>query len=277
MLKRKKFYRFISNYKPIKYEELSEKDSRYDLKNKLNYAIISRRRFYFSLKYSLDCITKKEAKILDIGAYPGTFLRILQEYFCDYKLDLYGAGMNMKPDFVEIMKSKNIKTLTVNLDPSNEQLKNKNYSNSIDLEDGSIDFVSALEIIEHFSSPFHMLAEAKRILKKGGKILITTPNITRIGSAFKLLFGRTNLDTIASPGDYDEDNEWRLHTYEYSMKELSELMTKAGFKVEEKIFFNSNVTHFNVKSKKQQLVDLIKLPFYLNPYWRENLLIVAGK
>ena len=45
------------------------------------------------------------------------------------------------------------------------------------LGEGSFDFVSAVEIIEHVESPISFLRNVQRLLKPGGIALITTPNM----------------------------------------------------------------------------------------------------
>jgi SAM-dependent methyltransferase len=42
--------------------------------------------------------------------------------------------------------------------------------------DASVDYVVALEIIEHLENPFHFLRETARVLAPGGQALLSTPN-----------------------------------------------------------------------------------------------------
>ncbi|UCC94477.1 MAG: class I SAM-dependent methyltransferase [Candidatus Omnitrophota bacterium] len=279
MLNKNNFYKFLFNYKPLPYEEAREQDSRFDLKRRyVNYALRSRDRFYLVLKCVLKYFSSTTLKVLDLGTYPGTMLRVLREFLPEYTFELYGAGLCFTSDFIKIMKDKADATiLTVNLDPKNEQLRSKNYSTRIPLEDGSIDFVFALDIIEHLHSPIHILRESNRVLKRGGKILITTNNVTRIGSVLKLLIGKSNYDCLMPIDYYNEDDEWRPHFREYSMDELVNLLAKANCKPVDRVFFNSNETYFNVKSIKQKLVDSIKIPFYCIPHLKEHILIIGEK
>ena len=120
--------------------------------------------------------------------------------------------------------------LTVNLDPVGRQFRSKGYPEKVPLPDHSVQLVFALEIIEHLTSPFHLLAEAHRILASGGHIVLTTPNVTRIGNIFKLLIGRTPNDRLAPPGYDNPDDEWRPHAREYAMHELADMLRQTGFR-----------------------------------------------
>ncbi|MGC9108445.1 MAG: class I SAM-dependent methyltransferase [Infirmifilum sp.] len=48
---------------------------------------------------------------------------------------------------------------------------------SIPLPDERVDLVLALEFIEHLVNPDHMLREARRVLRSGGSLVISTPNL----------------------------------------------------------------------------------------------------
>jgi len=277
-LRKRQFYEFIKNYQPAQFEEFNETDYRFDLRKRyVNYALKNRFRFYVTLKFALRYFSATPLTVLDLGTYPGTLLRILHELLPRHPLSLYGVGLKVPPDFIQAMKEKaQAVIMAVNLDPKNEQLKNKGYPLRIPLKDESVDFVFSLEIIEHLSSPFHLLSEAKRVLKKGGKLILTTPNIARIGSIMKLLIGRSNLDRIPF-NYYDEDDEWRPHQREYSMKELTDIVTAAGFRILEKRFINTTERRFDAADPWQKAIEFLKTPFYCMPHYRETLLLVAQR
>lgn len=55
-------------------------------------------------------------------------------------------------------------------------------------EDHSFDAVICCEGIEHVYSPWHLMAEFKRVLRPGGIIIVTTPNVQNLLSRVKFLF-----------------------------------------------------------------------------------------
>ena len=64
----------------------------------------------------------------------------------------------------------------------------------VDLNDGlpyaveSFDFVACVEVIEHLRNPWIAISEFNRVLKRGGTLIITTPNIMSIASRMQFLF-----------------------------------------------------------------------------------------
>jgi len=82
---------------------------------------------------------------------------------------------------------------------------------------GSFDVVLASHLIEHLNDPSSFLTEVNRVLKEGGHVFITTPNIS--GFQARLYGGR-----------------WRSaifdHLYLFSVRTLSRMLRKAGFKIE---------------------------------------------
>ncbi len=278
-INKKELYSFLGHYQALPWEEFKKEDLRFNLQKRYaNYALKNRRRFFITLKHAVKHFPVNKLKILDLGVFPGTWLRILQEYLSNYEIELFGAGLCVPAEFSKIMKEKsNVNIFSVNLDPLNEQLKNKNYPNQLPFENESFDFVSSLEIIEHLTSPVHMLKESLRVLKPGGKILITTPNVTRIGSIFKLLVGRSNFERVASLDYHDESDEWRPHVWEYTMEQLTDLLRECGYVVKDRAFIDYLDKFFDVRSLEKRFVDFCKRPFFCVPRFRDGILVVAEK
>jgi SAM-dependent methyltransferase len=99
--------------------------------------------------------------------------------------------------------------------------------------DGHFDLVVAGEIIEHLTKdPMHLMLEARRVLRDGGYLLLTTPNAGSITSVAKVLDGRDNPQIFFLYKRPDGDDEIG-HVREYTMHELGETAKAAGFEVQQ--------------------------------------------
>ncbi len=91
------------------------------------------------------------------------------------------------------------------------------------IEASAIDVVSALEIIEHFKFDVN---ECNRILKRGGVIVLSTPNICSARSLANAIEGNSPCECreyhrVLSYG--------RIHPLEYDYSQLHSLFTQNGF------------------------------------------------
>jgi len=90
----------------------------------------------------------------------------------------------------------------------------------------SYDLVVFCEIIEHLTvDPVHSLVQINRILKKGGHMIITTPNALRYDNIAKLILGKNIYDHYSGYGAYGR------HNREYTPVELRLLVEALGFSV----------------------------------------------
>jgi len=95
--------------------------------------------------------------------------------------------------------------------------------------DASFDLVIMCEVIEHLAeNPTHVLEQIYRVLKPGGRVLISTPNITRFDNIVKLVDGRNVFQQyhLGSP------HKGSRHLREYTLDELRELVGGCGFEIE---------------------------------------------
>ncbi len=189
-LTRSGFDGVMREFRPSRYEVFGNEDSRFT--TPMHHALKCRDRLYVALRSGLRWLPQGAQAIVDFGPYPGSLLRLLRLIEPTRSARLVGAGLMASPEFVQLMKQDvDVDILTVNLDPAAKQFELKGYPTAVPMTEGTTRLVFALEIIEHLTSPFHLLAEAHRILQPGGCIVITTPNVTRIGNVMKLLVGRT--------------------------------------------------------------------------------------
>ena len=263
-------------FRPSRYEVFGSDDPRFT--TPMHHALKCRDRLYVALRSGLRWLPQGPQAIVDFGPYPGSLLRLLRLIEPTRSARLVGAGLMASQEFVALMKQDvDVDILTVNLDPAAKQFELKGYPTAVPLAEGAARLVFALEIIEHLTSPFHLLAEAYRILQPGGCIVITTPNVTRIGNVMKLLVGRTLNDRLAPPGYDNPDDEWRPHAREYAMHELSDMLRSSGFEMAESRHFLGEDTQDCRKTSQQEAINWAKWPFYAVPHLRGSLLIVGRK
>jgi 2-polyprenyl-3-methyl-5-hydroxy-6-metoxy-1,4-benzoquinol methylase len=90
--------------------------------------------------------------------------------------------------------------------------------------DRSFDVYTCIEGIEHLENPFHLVREAYRVLRPGGSLVVTTPNVASIRSRLQyLLYGAPNtFDYMAGPA-------WHINPVSYI--ELRHILETNGFLV----------------------------------------------
>lgn len=116
-------------------------------------------------------------------------------------------------------------------------------------EDNFFDVVVMSEVLEHLAmDPMHAISEINRILRWGGKFILTTPNIVRLKAVEAVLNGW-------SPylyGVYIKNQSTDRHNREYTPMEVKWLLEAGGFKVE-KLY-----TKFVWSNPNLQILELLK-------------------
>lgn len=145
---------------------------------------------------------KPGGKILDLGCGDAIYAELLPEY------EWYGFDYNLE-------KAKARKTTL-----TEGSLEHVPYP----YEDGSMDGIICQEVQEHLLIPEKVNLEAKRILKRNGTYIVSTPQHTWI---VNLLQGFQNLV-------YDPDLSWRvehIHTFDYEAHK--KILNRSGFVIDE--------------------------------------------
>lgn len=160
-------------------------------------------------------------RILDLGCYDGTFLSLIK----NRKNDFYGIEAS---DYgFQEAKAKGIK---VDKFFMRDGVK-------LPFENDFFDLVIIGEIIEHIYDTDFFLTEIKRVLKKSGYLLVSTPNIASFGRRLMLLFGFNPIIEV-SPNLSDSSGHIRYFTF----KSLKGLLEKHNFRV---IRSKSDVVNFS--------------------------------
>jgi len=145
------------------------------------------------------------------------------------------------------------------------KLKNCDLAHEkIPFEDNYFNIVVFSEVIEHFNfHPQAAINEIYRILKPGGKMIITTPNQNRLMNIIKLIIGRSI--------NYDIAEEYTIATHyrEYNYAELLHLCGKAGFGTVQKKYFTYHNNDF--------LRKILTYLFKVIPGLSDDILVIAEK
>lgn len=167
----------------------------------------------------------KGIKILDVGCWPCALDLILKKK----GFDVHGISLDMSKIFRDNLRKKGIKLSNCDLE-----------KDSFPFKDEQFDYILCTEVIEHMNNPYHLLNETNRVLKKGGKLLLTTPNAASLNKIFEIIKG----DTIYGQSVifWFEPKEKYLvrerHVREYTINELMYMLNKHNFRLE-KVYFSS--------------------------------------
>lgn len=121
------------------------------------------------------------------------------------------------------------KTFPFDPDNYNYQIFNLNIEKEcLPLGEPTYDFIIASEIIEHLTTdPMAFLVELNRVLKFGGTLLITTPNIASLESTYNILKRQHPQIYYVYRKHLSTDR----HNFEYTPDLIKILLEVAGFEV----------------------------------------------
>jgi SAM-dependent methyltransferase len=114
-------------------------------------------------------------------------------------------------------------------------------SEPIPLDDGQVDMVVFTEVLEHLSTgPGRIFSEINRILRPGGALVFSLPNMAKLKNRIAALLGNPVLQPVYAVFKEDKSGysqgsgEW-VHGYghirEYTMSETIDIVRRYGFEV----------------------------------------------
>ena len=103
---------------------------------------------------------------------------------------------------------------------------------SLPFDDATMDVIIFTEVLEHlFRPPTEILTDMRRVLRPGGRLIISVPNIASLKKRIAMVLGRSPLQ------DPDEvmKRGWMHgygHVHEYTRSELHMVLRRAGFRID---------------------------------------------
>jgi len=187
-----------------------------------NYCEQDFRRFV----YTYGLVRDLSGKCLELGANP-YFTTILLKQFTKLELTLVNYfGSHYGSKVVQDVTYKDFKSennCLLKLESSHFNIENEPFP----FNDAEFDVILFCEIIEHLlMDPVAVLKEIKRVLKPNGVLVLTTPNVSRLENASKMIAGVNIYDPYSGYGPYGR------HNREYNQHELYLLLDHLGFKTD---------------------------------------------
>lgn len=196
----------------------------------------------------LKTIDKKRIRLLDIGCNIGgqlaEYSKLLEGEFIGLDIRKFREWNSLNYDFIV------------------------GDARKLPFKDEVFDVVVATEVIEHFVEGELFLAEAHRVLKQNGVLILTTPNRLRFYMLHKNLFA--SLTGKKFTGGFT-----REHPREYSPHELVCLLKDAGFQVE-KIEYIAFSPYLGLPFKLYRLFDNFSDKF-LKKFLKWDMMAIARK
>jgi len=164
------------------------------------------------------------SRILDLGAVPPLLMLALRHEGHSV------TGLDIDPDrFGEAIREHGLDIRRCNIE-----------QDPFPFEDASFDAVICNEVLEHLRmNPVHTLREARRVLRPGGTLLLSSPNLRSMDGVWNLLVHGRSFALAHSV--YDEYGKLeRLghmgHVREYAPGDVRELLGRVGFEVRQVIY-----------------------------------------
>ena len=192
-----------------------------------NWLVAFARDHKLRLAVDIDLVNKytvSQGNVLDVGAIPPTLTGALKKH--KYKV----IGLDRDAE--------RYKTITQSL--SVEILQCDIEIEKLPFGDDKFDTITFNEVFEHLRiNPVFTMKEILRVLKPGGRLLLSTPNLTSAYGIINLLFNSRAYSCAKDLfTEYDKVNEFGMmgHMREYTAYEACSFLERIGFSIEKVIY-----------------------------------------
>jgi len=211
--------------------ELKDSDAKYlylhDIKEFFGRKSWERYVYMNRLCTVIDFIKRniEDSAIVDVGCAQGNFSLALA------KIGYETYGVDLRSSFITYAKLK--------MSEDEKKVFHVGWmvadARNLPLQSNSVGCVLLLEILEHTIMPEKMIEEACRVLKRGGYLIVSTPNQKRMRMSAKIIsysdffkkkYVIKNIQTLP-----DSTAKGSEHIFEFQMMELLKLLRKFNLKI----------------------------------------------
>ena len=164
----------------------------------------------------LESHLARARQVLDIGAGEGYLARRVHDLI---KSHGYAAELRACDLFPENFRVPEVPCYAIDL------------HGGLPLADQSVDLAYSVEVLEHLEDQFFFLREVHRVLRPGGRFVLTTPNVLSLTSRVRTLLA--GFPELFGPLPIHGDDPQHVggHIHPVSVYYISYMAEKAGFRV----------------------------------------------
>lgn len=206
-----------------------------------------------------------EGTVVDLGGFPFAQDTILREYLGFKGRIVSTINLELAAEARAALETLRIETQVLNLDPYVKATEDGSpLPTRLSLPDGSVDLVIFSHVIEHLYHPMEVLKEAARVLRRGGRMVVTTDNAFMLGALLNFhALGDFVHEPIAGTGAMTF-HFWRGHNRFFTSRDVSTMLEAAGLKTLEVAFYEILYNSF--------IDEYFRRPTKSFPYWQANIL-----
>lgn len=197
----------------------------------------------------------KPGSALDIGSYPSH----LHKIFLMMGYDAY--GIDIDPGRISLnLKDCRLRTYAADIEAPGWNTGGRKY-----------DIVFLLEVIEHLHvNPLIVFLEMNNLLKKGGYLFLSTPNLFSLRNRINFVRGRYVGEHPLSVYEKLDRHGSRGHQRIYSVEELEDILDVYGFDTINKWCLNDSSPAIDKKEIKNFLTDNFSFERFAR-FWSQSV------
>ncbi len=154
----------------------------------------------FSSHNQIAKLIQSNTQVLDVGCYDGIIGRLIRNKGCTV------FGIDKDKEAARRCRGAYKRVFTLDLEASVPKIKER------------FDYIVFADVLEHLRNPDAVLALFSKFLKKGGRIIVSLPNVANIYMRLNLLFGRF--------GYQDKGILDRTHLRFFTLKSATQLLRR---------------------------------------------------